>query len=128
MYQHQLVVALVVGERREVEGWERQEPGEGAGHPAGRVLNMFGGRVVAQRDEQVRDSPFGAVQVDGLLTHDPEPSTPIVDHRGGLLWDQRGHVTPNGAIDGPDRILGSLVADRCGSGVCHDRRRNGLGA
>src|SRR2546423_6169509 len=65
--QNELVVALVVRERREVERTRRQQLGEGVGDPAGGVDQVLVGGIVAEGDEQVGDGALGGGQVDGRL-------------------------------------------------------------
>lgn len=82
--EDQLVVTLVVGERREVEWLGRQELGIGAGDPSGRLSQMLGGRVASKRDEQVLDGTLGRFQVDDFVAADDMEVWALAPGREGL--------------------------------------------
>ena len=63
----QLVVAVLVGERRRRERLRRQQLGVGVGHPARRVPQPRGVEVGAERAEQVRRRALDGVAVDPAL-------------------------------------------------------------
>jgi hypothetical protein len=49
--QHELVVTLVVRERRQVERPRRQQLGIGSGNPAGCVADVLVARILAERGQ-----------------------------------------------------------------------------
>jgi hypothetical protein len=61
--QHQLVVALVVGEGRQVEGARAEQFGIGAGHAAGGAVQALGVGLDAERFKELGGGAFGAGQV-----------------------------------------------------------------
>ena len=75
--QHQLVVSLVVRERREIERPGREEFGEGAGDAAGGIEQVVVGRIPAESDEEVAHRLLGGGEID---------------RRPGLDGDQAGLV------------------------------------
>ena len=69
----QLVVALVVGEGRQVELRGGQQLGVGGGHPAGRLGQVRVSRVAAQRPEELVDRLLGRGPVHRpALPDDPD--------------------------------------------------------
>lgn len=62
--EHQLVVALVVGERGRVEGPGCQHLGVGGGHSGRRVSKVIVVEVLSQGSEQVSYRGFGCGVVD----------------------------------------------------------------
>jgi hypothetical protein len=77
--QHQLVVALVVGERGEVELARGEQLAVGGGHPAGGVGHMRVVGVLAQRHQQVADGQLGGDRVDGRPPGDHPQVGPCVE-------------------------------------------------
>jgi hypothetical protein len=119
--QHQLVVALVVGERGQVERAGREQLGVGARHPLGRLGQVLRRRVVAERDEQVANRPGGGVEVDGAAIMDhPQASD------GRRVGGARGaHASPPGpsvvvGVATPAGATGRL--GRAGRGSRKDQR------
>jgi hypothetical protein len=57
-HDDKLVVALLIGKRRQVERLRRQQLGERHRHPTCRVADPVGVRVGAERDEQIARRAF----------------------------------------------------------------------
>ena len=65
---HELVVALVVGERRGFERDRGQQLGVGLGHPARRVGDPLVGQVVLRQPQLLQPCQGGSrLRSDGLL-------------------------------------------------------------
>ena len=60
----ELVVALVVGKRGELEGLRRQELGIGTCHPPWRVRQVFVAGIASEGDEEIPDGVLSCGQVD----------------------------------------------------------------
>jgi hypothetical protein len=76
--QDQLVVFLVVGERREVELTWREHLGERLGNPAGSIGQVRGGGITTKSQEQGANCLLGGRLVYPLpAMHDPQSPTLI---------------------------------------------------
>src|SRR6476469_5577223 len=74
--QYQLVVVLVVRERRQVERARREQLGVGPGHPPGSVAQALGIQRNAQRREELAGGAFRSGEIDpGGLVQDPQDGT-----------------------------------------------------
>jgi hypothetical protein len=73
--ENQLVIALVIGERGEVERGRAEQFEVGVGDSPRRVGQVSVGRVAAEGDEQVGDSTGGrvAVRLPSVLDHPQAP-------------------------------------------------------
>ena len=60
----QLVVAVIVGERRRSEGVGREQLGVGVGHPARRLVEAFSLQVGAERPQQLAGRALSGRVVD----------------------------------------------------------------
>ena len=92
--QHQLVVALVVGERCQVERSRRQQLGVRVRHPPGRVGQVFARGIMTEGHQQIRDGLFRCVEIDRRLRHHPQARYGVLQGRGSVVANERGHRTP----------------------------------
>ena len=98
--EHEFVVALVVGEGGEVEGAGREELGEGACDPPGRVDQVLGGRVVTQRHQERGHGLRRGVEVDGWSRVDHVQGHGVLAQPGHVVMlDGDGHRDPSGLSD-----------------------------
>jgi hypothetical protein len=77
--QHQLVVALVVGEGGQLERRRREQFGIRFGHPAWRLGEMLAERVLAQGNQEISDRLLGGHQID--LTAPRDNAEPLMLRR-----------------------------------------------
>lgn len=62
--EHQLVIALVIWECRQIERFGRQQLRVRGGHPAGRLTQPLLVEVGAERDQQLAGSVFSRIELD----------------------------------------------------------------
>src|SRR4051812_22406868 len=85
---HHLVVSAVVGKRREDERRRREGLCEGGSHPLGCIDQVRRRRVLAERDEQVRNGPRRGVEVDRVLLREDTQ----VRYCVALIVESRGSI------------------------------------
>ncbi len=119
--EHQFVIVLLVGKRREVERLGGQQFGERKGNPPRRCGQMSRIGIASKGDQERVYRPFGRVKVDTLVAgNDPKAPMPaelgITVGADGLSRTQQGrHIVPLHTVLGRTQTLSA----RDYAGVSH---------